>query len=112
MNFKTTFILVVTLLVVAGVVFFTRDTGDDKDKTEKDAKARLVDIKPEDVTRVVVTPAQGPRTVFVRDAREPAEWRLAEPVAARAETFEVDQLVRDLTGLQSRGQVEASQRAS
>jgi hypothetical protein len=110
MNFRTTLILGVTLLVVACVVFFTGNNDDKKDKA--DIKSKLVDLEPGDVTKVVITPAQGQRTVFVRSEGATGDWRLAEPLSARAETFEVTDLVRKLTELQSRGQVQADQRAS
>src|SRR5918993_1778234 len=110
MNFRTTLILVVTLLVVACVVFFTGNS--DHEKGKSDTKAKLVDVTPEGVTKVVITPAQGQRTVFVRSEGGAGDWRLAEPLAARAETFEVTDLVRKLTELQSRGQVQADQRGS
>src|SRR5438128_216814 len=113
MNFRTT-ILLLAVLVAAAVVYFVTSGRDSGAKTrntaatDDDAKAagkRLIESAPSDVTKVVIAPSTGERVVFERSGA--TEWRLVEPVQSQAEAFKVDDLVRELTELRSRGQVDA-----
>jgi len=113
MNFRTTIILLVLLVLVGVTVLFVRHR-DENAPTETANSKKLVDLESADVNRVVVTPSGGQRIVLERvtGAAPTAEWRLVEPFAAPAQAFEVDSLVRDLVGLQSRTQGEADKKAS
>jgi hypothetical protein len=107
MNFKTTLILIVLLAVAAVALFVTRGReADETASTQTDDEAkRLLDVKAEDVTRISVAPADGEKVVLEKQG---TNWRLAEPVQAPADAFEVDSLVRDVANLESRGRVEAA----
>src|SRR5579862_6204495 len=107
MNFKTTIVLII-LLAVAGIyLFFTRATGTPGTATKTESK--LLPVDSADVTKVAIRPADGKPTVLEKSG---TEWRLVEPVSAPADTFQVDDLLRELTGLKSRGPVDADQRAA
>ena len=111
MNFRTTILLLVVLIAAAVVYFVTsgRDSGTDKvDTTERpdgEAGKKLIDVSTGDVNRVAITSASGDRLVFERVGT--SEWRLAEPVKGPADAFKVDELLRQVTDLRSRGQVDA-----
>src|SRR4051812_27787629 len=99
MNFKTTIVLVV-LLVVAGIaLLFTRDKGGgaDDEKTVQ-SQQKVVDVQASDVTKLAVTSNAAKKLTLEKSG---SQWRLSEPVSAAAETFEVDSLVRAITELQS-----------
>jgi hypothetical protein len=104
MNFKTTVVLIVLLAVAVGTLWFTREKEGDADRIAEDKKQKLFDIAANDVHKVVVTPADGKRMSL---EKSDGKWRLTEPVTAAAESFEVDNLVRALTELESRGEVDS-----
>lgn len=113
MNFRTTIFLLVLLVAAATVYFITTRAGDgdgrDTARTTKaddDADRKLLEVPTSDVKRIVVTPAEGDRLVFERVEGKPSDWRIVEPVRAPADGFKVDDLVREVTELRSRGQVE------
>src|SRR5207249_3223039 len=66
---------------------------------------KVFDVSPSDVTRIALVPAEGKKLVLERTG---GKWRMTEPVAAAAEAFEVDSLVRALAELESRGKVTES----
>lgn len=105
MNFKTTIVLVVLLLAAGLAVLFTRDGGTDPatggaGDTEQVARQQrlLPDVQPADVTRLTIAAADGKKTTLEKSG---ANWRLVEPVAAPAQAFEVDSLVRAIANLES-----------
>src|SRR5687767_9894581 len=99
MNFKTTLVLVALLAVAGLALLLTREkTEEKKDETAIAHQQKLLQVKSEDVTKIVVTPASGAKTVLEKSN---GKWRLLEPVAASAETFEVDSLVRAITELEA-----------
>jgi hypothetical protein len=113
MNFKTTLILAVVLLGLGAYIFFTRDHGGEKTKPDEvtDATERkLFEVKPEDVTKITVTPADGKRMVLVKGTD--GKWQILEPVSAPAEAFEVDSLARSLAELKSHGRVSSGDTAA
>src|SRR5688500_13228196 len=105
MNFKTTLVLLV-LLVLAGVaVLFTRGRGDGENATTTaDAASgrKLIDINREDVIKVAVTPSVGDKFTLEKTG---GKWQLTERVNAPAEPFEVDNLISAVTNVRSRGSV-------
>jgi hypothetical protein len=106
MNFKTTIVLIVLLVIAGGVVFFTQDkqAAQSADGTETTASAVKVfdGVEPNDVTKLVIAPADGKKIVL---SKENGKWEMTEPVAAPAEAFTADDLVRAITGLDSRQKV-------
>jgi hypothetical protein len=118
MNFRTTISLLV-LLVAAGVVYYVtvvRNDGVDgtagpvkkDDGGGRDSGKRLFeDVTTADVKRVAVTSAAtGERMTFERAEGGNGGWRIVEPVRGPAETFTVEDLVRGVIDMRSRGQVE------
>src|SRR5688572_6642415 len=106
MNFKTTVVLIVLLAVAAGALYFTREqNSEDGGRVVEENRQKLFAIKAEDVNRVVVAAADGRKMALERAGA--GKWRMTEPVQAAAEAFEVDNLVRALVELESRGQVDS-----
>ncbi len=108
MNFKTTILLIVILAGIGGYLWFTR-TPETTESSKTQETKKLIDVKPEDVQKVSIIPGSGKAVVLERSG---TDWKLTEPMQAPAETFEVDDLVRDLVGIQSNGQVGADKKAS
>ena len=107
LNFKTTVVLIVLLAVAVGALYFTREkkSEDGGGRVVEENRQKLFDIKAEDVNRVVVTAADGRKMALERAGA--GKWRMTEPVQAAAEAFEVDNLVRGLVELESRGTVDS-----
>jgi hypothetical protein len=105
MNFKTTMILLVALVLVGGYVVYDRFSGHDKETAETSADSKkLFDVKdPEDVNSVTIRSADGSEIVLTK---VDTKWRMTKPVDAAAEGWQVDGLVRDLLGMESRGTVD------
>jgi hypothetical protein len=103
MNFKTTLVLLV-LLVLAGVaVLLTRNGGDEPvQSADADAGRKLIELDQSDVIKVAVNPSAGEPFVLEKSG---GAWRVAEPVSAPAEPFAVDSLVGALVNLRSRGSI-------
>lgn len=110
MNFRTTVILFA--LVVAGLIFFivanrgeapapTRDTAGAPGDPQQGRK--LLEVKPDDVRKLVIKPADGRPLELVRDG---ADWKIMQPAAWGADTFETRNLVESVANLRSRGRVE------
>lgn len=110
MNFRTTISLLVLLVAAAVVYYVTVVRRGDTDQVLKPDPAAerkvLPSVSTADVKRIVVTPAAGDRLAFERVEGKPSDWRIVEPVRAPADSFQVDDLIREVTGLTSRGQVE------
>jgi len=109
MNFKTPSVLIAVLAGIAAYLFFTRTTLETPVPTKTEEAQKLIDIKPEDVQKLAIIPASGKSEVFERSG---SDWKMVEPYPAPAETFAVDDLVRDVVGIQSRGQADADKKAS
>ncbi len=122
MNFRTTLILFALLVAVGLTVFFVNRKGDDEGKTDAATK-KLVDLTADDVTKVVVSPAGGTRMAFERPAEEKEkkdkspfapgrEWKMLEPVAAGAQSWQVDALVRDVVALEGKSQLDGDKKGT
>ncbi|MBN2447163.1 MAG: DUF4340 domain-containing protein [Phycisphaerae bacterium] len=114
MNFRTT-ILLVLLLVILGGVYFMFVAGQDNEPAKNTGPAtpattvtNVFDppLVIDDITRIVVERQTNPKLVFERRAAidEPtkSEWWLIEPVQALCEKWQVDGLARNVTQLTSR----------
>lgn len=118
MNFRTTISLLVLLVVAATVYFVTagRDDGKKGAGTAKtdDAERKLLTLSTGDVKRVVLNAsATGERIAFERTSGGSTgtnEWRITEPVQAPADAFKVDDLIREVVDLRSRGRVEPGEK--
>ena len=106
MNFKTTIFLLV-LLAGVGVYFGVQHwTGRNNSTPVETNSAKLVDVNSSDVTKITMTQPDGKRLVLNKAG---TQWRLSEPMDAPADTFAVEDLLRALTGLSSRGQLPVEQ---
>lgn len=103
MNFKTTVVLLVTLLVVGVLLIFTRETGEKADDVPAPAKLLAVSSAA-DITRVTIANDEGQRITL---DRADGKWRLTEPVSAAADESAANSFAQTLADLQSRGQVDA-----
>jgi hypothetical protein len=111
MNFKTTIVLLV-LLAAVGVYFGVEHFAGGGNKAEETAAAdntKLIPVKSEDITKVSITASDGKQLTLVKNG---SDWRMTAPMDAKADTFAVDDLLRQLTSLQSRGQLKPDQKAS
>jgi hypothetical protein len=112
MNFRTTIVLLVVLVIAGAALFISRNRNDaDKNvatKTDESAGPgkKLLDLTPANVNKLVLTPESGQRLVFERAGA--ADWRMVEPLKAPADTFKVDDLVREVTDLRTTGRTDAS----
>src|SRR3954470_21651293 len=107
MNFKTTLVLIFLLAVAAGALYFTRDKGgggESDSSTASKSAQKVFDVSESDVNKLAVTSSDGKKLVV---EKADGKWRLAEPVHAPAEAFEVDSLVRSVADLQARSQARA-----
>ena len=106
MNFKTTVILLVILAVVGAFVAYDRLAGHDKETVETaSATNKLFDVKDkDDVSSVTIKSQDGSEIVLAKAADN--KWRMTKPVDAAAENWQVDSLVRDLVGLESKATVD------
>lgn len=109
MNFKTTLILLIILVAVVAWLAVDRYASSEAPQTtasatDQSAGQPLFSIKPEDVTEVSIKPAMGKTMVMKKVADK---WLLTEPVSATAESWQADSLVRDITGLKTRGKIAA-----
>ena len=110
MNFKTTIFMLV-LLAAAGIYLAVTHLGKSGEETStaQANPAKLIDAGDADVSKIVVTPADGKRLVLEKTA---GTWKMLEPTSAPADSFNVDTLARQLTGLTSRGQLGKDKLAS
>jgi hypothetical protein len=111
MNFKTTLILIVILVAVVAWLLVDRYTagpgpqGTDATTAQSTAQGKpLFTIKPEDVNHISIAPAEGNKIVMDQSG---GKWTITQPVKAAAESWQVDSLARSLTGLHTRGKIEA-----
>jgi hypothetical protein len=108
MNFKTTIVLIVLLAFAGGALWFV-NSREAKDASSTDTSAKnaqkIFSIADSDVIKIDVASAEGKKLVLDKSG---GKWKLLEPVSAPAEAFEVDSLVRSITGLESHGDVEKS----
>jgi hypothetical protein len=104
MNFKTTLILLIALVVVGAVVMF-RGKSTDQTPTQGTTARKLLPVEPYDVSEITVTSSPD-GDVLAMTRVDGGEWRLTKPVNAAADRFAVDDLVRQITSLESRSQVD------
>jgi hypothetical protein len=110
MNFRTTLVLLV-LLIVAAVAFFLVRTGEqpanppEQDKTTLTEGPKLFDIPPLDVNRLTITAADGSKTTLAKDK---GKWRLQEPIKVPADNMTVDTFLETLLAWRSKGQFDPS----
>lgn len=109
MNFKTTLLLVLVLVVVGVAYYATQKPEGQATKVDKGQQDKLVQITDADVQKLSITPAGG-KTVTLE--KSGAEWSITAPVKAKAEKWSVDDLVRAVMGITSRGTVDLQDKAA
>jgi hypothetical protein len=110
MNFKTTIALLVLLAGLGIYLFVSRSNAPDTDTPVKPAEAKkLIDIKSEDVTKVSITSADGKVLTLERPG---FDWQITAPLKGAADNSTVSQLLSDITGLTSQGQLDAAQKSA
>src|SRR5690349_9816349 len=103
MNFKTTIVLIIVLIGLGVAVYFTRESAPSEKPTKTETDRKILDVTPADVTKVSITSADGSQTVLEKSG---TAWKLAAPVSAGAETFEVDSTVRAITDMKAHARVD------
>jgi hypothetical protein len=112
MNFKTTAILFVVLLIVGSLALyeFKSSTGDDQGPAKVQAH-KLIDMDQATVKKLEIDASDGSKLALEKqtpDANGIARWRLTAPVSAPADTTEVASLISGILAAQSTAQVDAS----
>ena len=108
MNFKTTILLLVVLAAV-GAYFAVEHFKGQSPQTTTQNTGKLLDIDSSNVKQVSITQPDGRKIALEKSG---AQWRLTDPVNAPADTFAVEELLRQVTSLTPRGQLPADQKAS
>jgi hypothetical protein len=109
MNFKTTILLLIALLVV-GTYFFVSQRGPKPtpptpDTLQPGQGPKLVDVSSSNVKGIIITDDEGKRT-SVR--QEGAAWKMTEPVEAPAVDWQTTDLIRTICDLRSQGRPDAT----
>jgi hypothetical protein len=113
MNFRTTFILLALLLGVGAYVMLSPSKSPNG-SAQTNNPQRLLDMSSNDVSKVVITPADGKRIVLERHTLEsqattvgPAtsDWKITEPITSYADASKVSDLIDLLVSATSTAQV-------
>jgi hypothetical protein len=112
MNFKTTLVLLVLVVIGAGLWYFAGHgqpavpEADTDQPPEREPRYVLAEQpKPNDIVRLEIERPDQPRLVFERAEKEDTpeqmeDWRMIEPLDSATESYVVNGPVRMLTGLQ------------
>jgi hypothetical protein len=109
MNFKTTILLLIALIVV-GVVFYLdqnrpNPTGVDTEQPSSPQGPKLFSIESGQVNGVTIIDSDGNRTAIHRDG---AAWKMTEPVNSAAVDWQTQDLIRTVCDLRSQGRPDAA----
>lgn len=108
MNFRTTIILLI-LLAAGGVFLFVANrhpASSDTTQTSFDTKGKkLFDQKADDITKLSIKPADASAKPIVLD-KQNGTWKLVQPIAWEADSFEARNLVDSVVDLRSQGGVD------
>jgi Domain of unknown function (DUF4340) len=107
MSFKTTTILMILLVVVGGIFWYTqmnqKAAPSPEAQTIPGQGQKLLDIDSGDVQGITITDSQGQRTSLSKMADA---WKMTEPVNATAVDWQTRDLIRTLCDLRSQGRPE------
>jgi hypothetical protein len=92
MKFKTTVILLIVFMGLLAFIFLF----DVKDVGKEEPGDKLVDLRSEDVERILFKTEEQTIT-FQREGED--DWLISEPIEAKADKFEVDPIARDFSSL-------------
>jgi hypothetical protein len=109
MNFKTTIILFLTLLVV-GIFFFLGNKNQNQSaaptaQTPPGQGQKLIDLQSAQVTGITITDADGNRTSVHQDG---PSWKMTDPLAAPAVDWQTQDLIRTICDLRSQGRPDST----
>lgn len=109
MNFKTTIILFLTLLVV-GIIFFSTSKNPSQQTAQQTPQnpgegKKLIDLESSQVKGITITDADGNRTAIRQDG---ASWKLTDPIDAPAVDYETQDLLRTICDLRSQGRPDST----
>ncbi|MGD0769264.1 MAG: DUF4340 domain-containing protein [Tepidisphaeraceae bacterium] len=109
MNFKTTIVLLIALIVV-GVVFFYQQSRPTPQAVEPEQPSsaqgpKLFNVESGQVNGVTIIDSDGNRTVIQRDG---AAWRMTEPVISAAVDWQTQDLIRTICDLRSQGRPDSA----
>jgi hypothetical protein len=109
MNFKTTIMLFLTLLVV-GIIFFTsnkstKQNNSQETQTPPGEGKKLISLESSDVKGITITDADGNRTAVRQDG---AAWKMTDPIAAPAVDWQTTDLIRTICELRSQGRPDSA----
>jgi hypothetical protein len=110
MNFKTTIVLLVALVVV-GIMFYfnmNRPSSAVPDQEQPAAAGegpKIIKLSGDDVTSITITDSGGNRTAVHKDG---ATWQMTEPVSAGVVDWQTTDLIRTICDLRSQGRPDAS----
>ena len=103
MNFKTTILLIVCLAIAGVAVYFTHNEKPTEEKAPTPTK--VVDVSSADITRLTITPADDKQIVLEKQG---TQWQMLEPTKARADDSAVNDLISNLTTLDSHGKTDVT----
>jgi len=105
MNFKTTIVLLIALLVVGSFFLFTpkspNPSAEQATQTPPGQGKKLIDLQSAQVKGITIIDADGNRTSIRQDG---ASWKMNEPVSAAAVDWQTQDLIRTICDLRSQGQ--------
>jgi hypothetical protein len=101
MNFKTTFILLIIFIAI-GVYLFFSSRGGDGDAGRADQQL-ILDVPVSEVTKIAVLPAGGERLLMEKTG---GEWRILQPVQAKAAKWQAEQLASAIVGMKRQGSID------
>jgi hypothetical protein len=108
MNFKTTIILLIVLLAVAGAFFYTgagakKPQGNEQANPVLGVGAKVLDVNPEDVVAMTITAADGKQTIL---KKTDTGWRLSAPVDAASPAWAASGFISAFAQVTSSGHPE------
>ena len=108
MNFKTTIVLLVALILV-GIVFYIQQSRPNPPAVDYEQPSsqgpKLLNIESGQVNGVIIIDADGNRTSIRRDG---AAWKMTEPVNSAAVDWQTQDLIRTICDLRSQGRPESA----
>jgi hypothetical protein len=109
MNFKTTIVLFMALLVV-GIIFFVSNKSPNQSAPETAQPTpgqgqKLIDMQSDQVKGITITDADGNRTSVRQDG--PA-WKMTDPVPSAAVDWQTQDLIRTICDLRSQGRPDST----
>ena len=109
MNFKTTIVLLIVLVMVAGMLWWTgrgpNPPQQTNQQTSVDQGTRLIDVQLNNINGVNITNAAGEQTTLKKTGDS---WRLTAPMDSAAVDWSAQDFVRSLSELRSQGRPAAA----